>query len=157
VNNYDWTAPVGVLEFLRDIGKLVSVNSMVAKDSVRERMETRDSGISYAEFSYMLLQGFDFYHLRKTYGCELQVGATDQWGNITVGTENHAQEARGHGLGPGLPAAHDGRRNQIRQDRGRRRVARREAHVPLPLLPVLRERQRRGRRQAPPYAHVSRA
>ena len=87
VNNYDWTAPVGVLEFLRDVGKHVSVNAMVAKDSVRSRMETRDAGISYAEFSYMLLQGFDFYHLRKTYGCELQVGATDQWGNITVGTE----------------------------------------------------------------------
>ena len=87
VNNYDWTAPVGVLEFLRDVGKHVSVNAMVAKDSVRSRMETRDAGISYAEFSYMLLQGFDFYHLRNTYGCELQVGATDQWGNITVGTE----------------------------------------------------------------------
>jgi len=87
VNNYDWTAPVGVLEFLRDIGKHVSVNAMVAKDSVRSRMETRDAGISYAEFSYMLLQGFDFYHLRKTYDCEVQVGATDQWGNITVGTE----------------------------------------------------------------------
>src|SRR5580765_2572207 len=87
VNNYDWTAPVGVLEFLRDVGKLVSVNSMVAKDSVRSRMETRDAGISYAEFSYMLLQGFDYYHLRKTFDCELQIGATDQWGNITVGTE----------------------------------------------------------------------
>src|SRR5882672_1034913 len=87
VNNYDWTGPVGVLDFLRDIGKLVSVNSMVAKDSVRSRMETRDAGVSYAEFSYMLLQGFDFYHLRKTYDCELQVGATDQWGNITVGAE----------------------------------------------------------------------
>src|SRR5580765_198552 len=87
VNNYDWTAPIGVLDFLRDVGKHVSVNSMVAKESVRSRMETRDAGISYAEFSYMLLQGFDFYHLRKTYDCELQVGATDQWGNITVGAE----------------------------------------------------------------------
>src|SRR5580765_6447222 len=87
VNNYDWTAPIGVLEFLRDVGKHMSVNAMVAKDSVRSRLETRDAGISYAEFSYMLLQGFDFYYLRKTYGCELQVGATDQWGNITVGTE----------------------------------------------------------------------
>src|SRR5262245_18656979 len=87
VNNYDWTAQVGVLEFLRDVGKHVSVNAMVAKDSVRSRMETRDAGISYAEFSYMLLQGFDFYHLRKTYDCELQIGATDQWGNITVGVE----------------------------------------------------------------------
>lgn len=87
VNNYDWTAPVSVLEFLRDVGKYVTVNSMIAKDSVRSRMDDRETGISYTEFSYMLLQGFDFYHLRKTYNCELQVGATDQWGNITVGTE----------------------------------------------------------------------
>jgi len=87
VNNYDWTASVTLLEFLRDIGKHITVNGMVAKDSARTRMEDRGSGISYAEFSYMLLQGFDFYHLRKTYDCELQIGATDQWGNITVGTE----------------------------------------------------------------------
>jgi len=87
VNNYDWTKDVPVLEFLRDIGKHVTVNSMVAKDSVRTRMEDRTSGISFTEFSYMLLQGFDFYHLRRHYDCELQIGATDQWGNITVGTE----------------------------------------------------------------------
>ena len=87
VNNIDWTASVGVLDFLRDVGKHISVTAMVAKDSVRSRMETRETGISYAEFSYMLLQGYDFYHLRKTYDCELQIGATDQWGNITVGTE----------------------------------------------------------------------
>lgn len=87
VNNYDWTAPVPVLDFLREVGKHISVNSMVAKDSVRSRMEDRDGGISYAEFSYMLLQAFDFYHLRKTLNCELQIGATDQWGNITAGTE----------------------------------------------------------------------
>jgi tyrosyl-tRNA synthetase len=87
VNNYDWTAPISILEFLRDVGKHISVNSMVAKESVRSRMEDRDAGISFTEFSYMLLQGYDFYHLRKTYECELQIGATDQWGNITVGTE----------------------------------------------------------------------
>jgi tyrosyl-tRNA synthetase len=87
VNNHDWTAPVSVLEFLRDVGKHVTVNSMIAKESVRSRMEDRDAGLSYTEFSYMLLQGFDFYHLRKTFDCELQIGATDQWGNITVGTE----------------------------------------------------------------------
>src|SRR5258706_2049633 len=87
VNNMDWTAPVSLIDFLRDVGKHISVNSMVAKESVHTRMTTRETGISYAEFSYMLLQGFDFYHLRKTYDCELQVGATDQWGNITVGTE----------------------------------------------------------------------
>ena len=87
VNNYDWTGNVSFLEFLRDTGKHITVNSMIAKDSVRSRMEDRESGISFTEFSYMLLQGYDFYHLRKTYDCELQVGATDQWGNITVGTE----------------------------------------------------------------------
>lgn len=87
VNNADWTAPMTFLEFLRDVGKFITVNSMVAKDSVRSRMEDRSSGISFTEFSYMLLQGYDFYHLRQTLNCELQVGATDQWGNITVGTE----------------------------------------------------------------------
>ncbi len=87
VNNYDWTGPISFLEFLRDVGKHVTVNSMIAKDSVRSRMEDRSTGISFTEFSYMLLQGYDFYHLRKTFNCELQVGATDQWGNITVGTE----------------------------------------------------------------------
>ena len=87
VNNYDWTAPVGVLDFLRDIGKHVTVNAMIGKESVHTRMNDREAGISYAEFSYMLLQGFDFYHLRKDYDCELQIGATDQWGNITVGID----------------------------------------------------------------------
>jgi len=87
VNNYDWTGQVTFLEFLRDVGKHITVNSMIAKDSVRSRMEDRSTGISFTEFSYMLLQGYDFQHLRKTFHCELQVGATDQWGNITVGTE----------------------------------------------------------------------
>ena len=87
VNNADWTGQLTLLEFLRDVGKFITVNSMVAKDSVRARMEDRAAGISFTEFSYMLLQGHDFCHLRQTYNCELQVGATDQWGNITVGTE----------------------------------------------------------------------
>jgi tyrosyl-tRNA synthetase len=87
VNNFDWTQPVSIIDFLRDIGKHVTVNAMVGKESVRSRMEDRTTGISFAEFSYMLLQGFDYYHLRKTYECELQIGATDQWGNITVGAE----------------------------------------------------------------------
>lgn len=87
VNNADWTAGVSYLEFLRDVGKHFTVNWMVAKESVRARMEDRENGISYTEFSYMLLQAFDFYHLKKTHDCDLQVGATDQWGNITAGTE----------------------------------------------------------------------
>lgn len=86
VNNAEWTAPVSYLEFLRDVGKFFTVNWMMAKDSVRTRMES-DSGVSYTEFSYMLLQANDFFHLRTTLDCELQVGATDQWGNITAGTE----------------------------------------------------------------------
>ena len=87
VDNATWTAPVSYLDFLRDIGKHFSVNQMVAKESVRSRMEDREVGISYTEFSYMLLQAFDFYHLRQEFGCELQTGATDQWGNITAGID----------------------------------------------------------------------
>lgn len=87
VDNADWTAPVSYLQFLRDIGKHFSVNMMVAKESVRARMEDREAGISYTEFSYMLLQAFDFYHLRKELNCELQIGGSDQWGNITAGSD----------------------------------------------------------------------
>lgn len=86
VDNADWTAPLSYLEFLRDIGKHFSVNAMIAKESVKARMEG-DHGISYTEFSYMLLQAHDFYHLRKEYHCELQIGGSDQWGNITAGTD----------------------------------------------------------------------
>ncbi|MDB6168561.1 MAG: tyrosine--tRNA ligase [Verrucomicrobia bacterium] len=86
VNNADWTAPMSYLDFLREIGKHFSLNVMLAKDSVRSRMEG-DSGISYTEFSYQLLQAFDFYHLRRTHECELQIGGSDQWGNITAGTD----------------------------------------------------------------------
>ncbi len=87
VDNADWTRPVSFLDFLRDIGKHFSVNQMVAKESVRARMEDREAGISYTEFSYMLLQAFDFYHLRKELDCELQIGGSDQWGNITAGID----------------------------------------------------------------------
>jgi tyrosyl-tRNA synthetase len=87
VDNADWTAPVTFLDFLRDIGKHFSVNMMVAKESVRARMEDRDTGISYTEFSYMLLQAFDFYHLCEAFNCQLQIGGSDQWGNITAGID----------------------------------------------------------------------
>ncbi len=84
VNNADWTQPLSVLDFLRDIGKHFSVNTMMTKDSVKMRMET---GISFTEFSYSLLQAFDFLHLHETYGCQLQGGGADQWGNITAGID----------------------------------------------------------------------
>src|SRR5512141_1378288 len=87
LDNWTWTAPVSFLDFLRDIGKHFSVNQMVAKESVRARMEDREVGISYTEFSYMLLQAFDFYVLCRDYNCELQIGGSDQWGNITAGID----------------------------------------------------------------------
>ncbi len=86
VDNADWTAPIAFLDFLRDVGKHFSVNVMLAKDSVQSRLGS-DSGISYTEFSYQLLQAHDFYVLRRDLGCELQIGGTDQWGNITAGTD----------------------------------------------------------------------
>jgi tyrosyl-tRNA synthetase len=87
VDNASWTKDVTFLDFLRDIGKHFSVNQMVAKESVRARMEDREVGISYTEFSYMLLQAFDFMVLCRDQNCELQIGGSDQWGNITAGIE----------------------------------------------------------------------
>ncbi|MGI8966921.1 MAG: tyrosine--tRNA ligase, partial [Limisphaerales bacterium] len=98
-----WTAPISYLDFLRDIGKHFSVNMMVAKESVRARMEDRDVGISYTEFSYMLLQAFDFYHLRKEMNCELQIGGSDQWGNITAGSDLCRKKLGAHVFGLTLP------------------------------------------------------
>ena len=86
LNNFDWVGPFTYLEFLRDVGKHFPVNVMLGKDSVKNRIE-RDSGISYTEFSYMLLQAYDFAYLHKTHGCELQIGGSDQWGNITAGID----------------------------------------------------------------------
>jgi tyrosyl-tRNA synthetase len=87
LDNASWTKSVTYLDFLRDIGKHFSVNQMIAKESVRARMEDREVGISYTEFSYMLLQAFDFYVLCRDYNCELQIGGSDQWGNITAGID----------------------------------------------------------------------
>jgi tyrosyl-tRNA synthetase len=87
VNNHDWMRQFSYLEFLRDIGKNFPVNVMLAKDSVKSRLEDSTAGMSYTEFSYMLLQAYDFVHLFGGYQCELQVGGSDQWGNITAGID----------------------------------------------------------------------
>ena len=84
VNNYDWFKEFNFLDFIRDVGKHITINYMMAKDSVKTRLET---GLSFTEFSYQLVQGYDFYHLWKNKGCLLQMGGSDQWGNITTGTE----------------------------------------------------------------------
>lgn len=87
LNNGDWFKKLSFLDFLRDIGKHFTVNTMIAKESVRARLEDREHGISYTEFSYMLLQAYDFYHLNKQCDCRLQIGGSDQWGNVTAGIE----------------------------------------------------------------------
>ena len=87
VNNFDWMSRFSYLEFLRDVGKHFPVNVMMAKDSVKSRLDRSDSGLSYTEFSYMLLQAYDFVHLNRQFGCELQIGGSDQWGNITAGID----------------------------------------------------------------------
>ncbi|MEC5385941.1 tyrosine--tRNA ligase [Uliginosibacterium sp. H3] len=86
-NNYDWFGGMGALEFLRDIGKHFSVNAMIKKESVQQRLNRDDQGISYTEFSYSLLQGYDFAKLNELHGCVLQIGGSDQWGNIVAGTD----------------------------------------------------------------------
>jgi len=87
LNNYDWIAELNVIEYLRDVGKYFSVNAMLAKDSVKSRIENRDVGISYTEFSYMILQAYDYYYLARHHNCKLQIGGSDQWGNITAGID----------------------------------------------------------------------
>ena len=87
VDNYEWTKDVTVLEFLRDIGKHFSVNQLISREAIRRRMEDREQGISYTEFSYTLLQAMDYDYLYRTYGCTLQGGGSDQWGNILSGVD----------------------------------------------------------------------
>ncbi|SVE04891.1 uncharacterized protein METZ01_LOCUS457745, partial [marine metagenome] len=110
VDNADWTAPLSFLGVLRDIGKHFKVNAMVAKESVRVRMEDRDVGISYTEFSYMILQALDFDHLCGRYECELQIGGSDQWGNITAGIDliHRRQNRQAFGLTMPLITNSDG-------------------------------------------------
>ena len=103
VNNYDWMSRWTYLDFLRDIGKNFPVNVMLAKDSVRSRLEQTDAGLSYTEFSYMLLQAYDFVKLNEKFGCELQVGGSDQWGNITAGIDLGRRMGRGQLYGMTCP------------------------------------------------------
>nr|WP_315195030.1 tyrosine--tRNA ligase [uncultured Flavobacterium sp.] len=87
VNNYDWMKGLSFINFARDVGKRITVNYMMAKDSVKKRLSGEGEGMSFTEFTYQLIQGYDFYHLHKEYNCLLQMGGSDQWGNITTGTE----------------------------------------------------------------------
>ncbi len=99
VNNYDWMTSFSFLNFIRDIGKHITVNYMMAKDSVKNRItsETASDGMSFTEFTYQLVQGYDFLHLYNNYNCSIQMGGSDQWGNITTGTELIRRIAKGKG------------------------------------------------------------
>lgn len=104
VNNYDWMREFSFLEFIRDIGKHITVNYMMAKDSVKKRLNGESSeGMSFTEFSYQLLQGYDFLHLYRHMGCKLQMGGSDQWGNITTGTELIRRKDGGEAYGLTCP------------------------------------------------------
>jgi tyrosyl-tRNA synthetase len=103
VNNLDWTKDLSVLDFLRGIGKHFSVNAMIQKESVKQRIDREGSGISFTEFSYMILQSYDFAELYKRYGCTIQIGGSDQWGNITGGIDLARRMHQGQVYGLTLP------------------------------------------------------
>ena len=103
VNNYDWMREMTFLDFIRDIGKLITVNYMMAKDSVRKRFDGEGEGMSFTEFTYQLVQGYDFLHLFETMDCRMQLGGSDQWGNITTGTELIRRRVGGEAYGLTCP------------------------------------------------------
>src|SRR6218665_53952 len=113
VNNYDWMKDFSFINFARDVGKRITVNYMMAKDSVKKRFTGDGEGMSFTEFTYQLIQGYDFYHLHKHYNCVLQMGGSDQWGNITTGTElvrrmNPNTEAKAYAMTTPLVTKADG-------------------------------------------------
>lgn len=116
VDNYDWTHDVSVLEFLREVGKHFTVNYMTAKDVVKTRLE--GEGISYTEFSYMLLQAFDFLYLYRNHDCKLQVGGSDQWGNITAGLELIRRKIQGQAYALSSPLMLDSNGKKIGKTEG---------------------------------------
>ncbi len=155
VNNLDWTGQLSAIEFLRDLGKHFSVNVMLARDTVKRRLE--GDGISYAEFSYLLLQSNDFVELNRRYGCLLQIGGSDQWG------EHRRRRRPGTSTRRSVPARSDRAardvvgRQEVRQvHRRRQSVARPGAHHPVRLVPVLHEHRRRRRDALPAVVHLPR-
>ena len=153
VNNADWLGTIDLLSFLRDAGKHFTVNYMLQKESVSRRLESED-GISFTEFSYLLLQAYDFLQLFDRYGCTLQMGGSDQWGNITAGIDliRKLRAKKAHGLV--LAADDDGVGREVRQDRSGHDLARSGAHLAVQVLSVLAEHGRSRRRPVPEVLHV---
>jgi len=139
VNNYDWMKDMGFLEFIRDIGKHITVNYMMAKDSVKKRLSAdAKEGMSFTEFTYQLVQGYDFLYLFQNHNCTLQMGGSDQWGNITTGTELQA-DRQWQRLCAYLPFDHQGRWHQIRENRAGKCMARCPPDHSLRILSILAE------------------
>ena len=160
VNNADWLCRISLIEFLRDVGKHFTVNVMMEKESVRKRLEDRAQGISYTEFSYMLLQACDFYHLFRQYGCRLQIGGSDQYGNITAGIELIRRKRPENepledwtAFGLVTPLITDANGEKIgKTTKGALWLDPRRTS-PVRLLPVLDQRGRRRRGQVPALLH----
>ncbi len=142
LNNFEWMKGYTYLEFLRDVGKNFPIGQMMGKESVRSRLES-EAGLSYTEFSYMLLQAYDFVHLAKNHGCLIQAGGSDQWGNITAGIDLGRPHAGQTTVWFHRTAADDIRWSQDGQDRVRRDLARCQSHQPLSILSILAKRCRR--------------
>ncbi len=158
VNNYDWMKDISFLEFIRDIGKCITVNYMMAKDSVKKRFSGEGDGMSFTEFTYQLVQGFDFLHLYQTMNCKVQLGGADQWGNITTGTElirrKLGNEAEAFAITCPLITKADG--TKFGKTESGKRMARCALYLALQVLPVLAQRQRRGRQALHPHLHAVR-
>ncbi len=112
VNNFDWFREMHFLDFIRDVGKHITVNYMMAKDSVKKRLEGT-TGMSFTEFSYQLVQGYDFYWLYKNRNCKLQMGGSDQWGNITTGAELIRRKSGGEAFAFTCPLLNQSRWREI--------------------------------------------
>ena len=139
VSNLEWTEQLSALDFLRDIGKHFPVNRMLARESVKARLEA--GGISYTEFSYQILQAYDYLELHRRYGCTLQLGGSDQWGNLVAGVDliKRVEAVPVHALA--TPLISQPGRDQVWQDRGRRDLAEPGSDEPVRVLPVLDQPQ----------------
>ena len=152
VDNAEWLAGLNYIEFLRDVGRHFSVNRMLTMDSAKLRLE-REQELSFIEFNYMLLQAYDYVELSRRYGCNLQMGGSDQWGNIVTGIDLGRRMGYAAALRAHLPAAHDRVGRQDGQDGSGRGVAQRGAALGLRLLAILAQHRGRGRRPFPEAVH----
>ena len=155
MNNAEWLTKLGAIEFMRDVGKHFTVNAMLAKESVKRRIESED-GISYTEFSYSLLQAYDFLVLHDRFGCTLQMGGSDQWGNITAGMDliRRVRGGKAHGLV--LPLVTTAAGTKFGKTEAGSGVARSAADDAVRVLSVLAQRRRSRCGEVPEVLHVSR-